>query len=98
MDCSLYNQAPFRQAAGAEFRPGGLTLTGELVSGCQLHPGDRVLDLGCGVGSTASFLVHTYGASVVGLDSSAPFLDEAADRDPGVTWMRGGGAKRPLPR
>jgi arsenite methyltransferase len=89
MKYSLYEQAPFRSAAGAEFRPGGLGLTEELVRECGLQPGERVLDLGCGVGSTASYLAKRWGVSVVGLDSSARFLEEAEARDPGVVWVLG---------
>jgi len=89
MSYSLYEQAPFRQAAGAEFRPGGLALTEELADECGLEPGQRVLDLGCGVGATASYLAGRWGVSAFGLDSSARFIEEAEAHDPGVTWVLG---------
>lgn len=87
--CPLYKQERFRVAAGAELRPGGLDLTAELGIACGLQSGERVLDLGCGVGSTASFLARQWGVQAVGLDSSAVFIDEARARDPEVCWVVG---------
>ena len=89
MDSGLYQQVPFRQAAGCEFRPGGIGLTGELAAACGLRPGERVLDLGCGVGSTASYLTSTFGVRVIGLDASPEFLDEARGSDGSVEWVLG---------
>ena len=89
MNCSLYEQPSFRQAAGAEFRPGGLALTDELAAECGLTPGMSVLDLACGVGSTASHLARDWGAVAAGLDDSPRFIEEADARDPDVTWVVG---------
>jgi arsenite methyltransferase len=89
MTRSLYEQPPFRAAAGTEFRPGGLGLTAELAGECGLRPGQLVLDVGCGVGATASFLAEHYGVTAVGLDCSAPSVDEATHRDERVTWILG---------
>jgi SAM-dependent methyltransferase len=96
-NCSLYQQARFREAAGAEFRPGGLALTEELAEACALQPGDSVLDLGCGVGSTASFLAREFGVSMIGLDSSPRFIQEAQARDPQVRWVIGSSQEIPFP-
>ncbi len=89
MSSSLYEQPPFRAAAGTEFRPGGLQLTAELAGECGLRPGQRVLDVGCGVGATASFLAERYGVTAAGLDCSALSVDEATQRDGRVTWVLG---------
>jgi arsenite methyltransferase len=86
----LYEQTLFREAAGAEFRPGGLTLTEELAAAARLSPGDRVLDLGCGVGSTASHLEPLV------FDPSPGFLAEAGSRDPAVEWVLGHAAALPF--
>jgi arsenite methyltransferase len=86
---SLYEQVPFREAAGEEFRPGGLSLTGELAAACGLGPGAHVLDLGCGVGATATYLAREWGVSVTGVDHSAAFIEEAQERDAGVAWVLG---------
>lgn len=97
MSCMLYEQKRFREAAGGEFRPGGLGLTQELATACALAPGERVLDLGCGVGSTASFLAARYGVDAVGLDGSEAFIDEARERDHAVEWVLGRADALPFP-
>jgi SAM-dependent methyltransferase len=89
MDCDLYRQDEFRQAAGAEFRPGGLALTEELALACDLQPGHRVLDVACGLGSTASYLTCRWGVQTWGLDAHADFLEEARRRDWEVDWVLG---------
>ena len=93
----LYQQASFRLAAGCEFRPGGMDLTRELAVACALQPGDRVLDLACGVGSTASYLSREWGANVSGLDASPEFLAEAKARDEDVEWVLGQADALPFP-
>lgn len=97
MMTQLYEQTCFRTVAGNEFRPGGLRLTQELAGECCLRPGQRVLELGCGVGSTASFLAREQEVSAVGLDSSEPFVEEARTRDPRVAWVCGDARVIPYP-
>ena len=43
-----------------------------LVQGCDLGPGQHVLDAGCGVGGTAIFLAETHGVRVTGLTNCGP--------------------------
>lgn len=97
MNCTLYQQAAFRRASGAEFRPGGLTLSEELAQACDLRPGERVLDLGCGVGSTASYLSRRWELQVTGLDASPEFVAEARSRDRQVDWAVGRAEAVPFP-
>ena len=97
MSFGLYQETSFRQAAGAEFRPGGLLITEELATACGLEAGERVLDLGCGVGSTASYLARDRGARVVGLDASPDFIAEARSRDREVEWVLGHAQELPFP-
>lgn len=94
--CCLYEQAEFRNAAGDELRPGGLALTKELATLCRLDRGQRVLDLACGVGSSASHLAETRGLSVTGLDSSPRSLEEARRRTAGVSWILGRAEELPF--
>jgi arsenite methyltransferase len=89
VDSRLYQQPSFRVAAGCEFRPGGVELTRQLAGACALQPGGRVLDLACGVGSTASYLSKEWDAKVSGLDASPEFLAEARERDEDVEWVVG---------
>jgi len=60
-------------------------------------PGRRVLDIGCGVGSTASFLTQRWGVSCFGLDSSAGAIEQARERDRAVTWVLGRAEEIPYP-
>ncbi len=53
---------------GDSFHPGGLALTQRLGELLQLRPGDRVLDVASGKGTTAFFLAETFGCAVVGVD------------------------------
>jgi arsenite methyltransferase len=96
-DYELYSQPEFRRAAGSEFRPGGLALTEELAVACHLQPGERVLDLACGPGSTASHLASRWGVRAWGLDSSPGFLEEGLRRDPRVEWVLGAAEAMPIP-
>jgi SAM-dependent methyltransferase len=57
--------------------PGGRASTDQLLDWAELRPGDRVLDIGCGVGTTAIRIARETGASVVAADLS-PLMRERA--------------------
>ncbi len=50
-----------------------------LVRGCDLGSGKRVLDAGCGLGSTAVPLAETYGVHVIGLTNCEPHVEAATE-------------------
>ena len=50
-----------------------------LVQGCDLGPGRRVLDAGCGVGGTAITLAEAYGVRVTGLTICEPHVAVATE-------------------
>lgn len=52
------------------------------------HPGERVLDLGCGTGHLTAEIADR-GAEVVGLDGAAEMLREARAHHPGVRFVEG---------
>lgn len=54
-------------------------LTPHLLDAARIEPGERVLDIGCGCGTT-SLLAAERGAKVLGVDLSAPMLAVARDR------------------
>lgn len=57
--------------------PGGRRSTREMFDRATLHPGTRVLDVGCGVGATAIELAMRFGCHVTALDIDPLMLDRA---------------------
>jgi SAM-dependent methyltransferase len=57
--------------------PGGRRSTEELFRLADLQPGQRVLDVGCGVGTTAIEIARRYGADVTAVDISPIMLERA---------------------
>lgn len=92
------HQTPeLRQAAGQTLRPGGLDLTQRALATCDLAPGARVLDLGCGLGASAAFLAER-GMTALGLDSAADKLAEARSLHPGLALIQADAQDPPLAR
>jgi arsenite methyltransferase len=60
--------------------PGGLGATRRLADVCQISAETRVLDVGCGKGTSAVYLAEHFGCSVVGVDISPDSIDEARRR------------------
>lgn len=57
--------------------PGGRASTDRLLEWAAIRPGQRVLDIGCGVGTTAIRLARDHGAQVMAADI-APLMRERA--------------------
>lgn len=55
-----------------------------VVAAADLHPGARVLDIGCGSGALLARVVEA-GADAVGVDISEPMVQAARDRVPAAT-------------
>jgi SAM-dependent methyltransferase len=51
------------------------------------RPGERSLDIGCGCGTSTIDLARRSGARTVGVDVSAPMLELARARGPGVEFV-----------
>src|SRR5262245_45273781 len=57
--------------------PGGWTATDALIGLAGFGPGQRVLDVGCGVGTTAIRIAGTAGARVTAIDIARLMLERA---------------------
>jgi ubiquinone/menaquinone biosynthesis C-methylase UbiE len=57
--------------------PGGGRSTEELLAIAALQPGQRVLDAGCGIGTTAAQIARRFECEVVALDINEANLDRA---------------------
>ncbi len=98
-DPSYYVGCLDRQRAGA-FNRAYKWRTFELL---DIHPGDRVLDIGCGTGDDALEMAELVGADgkVVGIDHSQTMVEEARDRSRAsslpIEFLHGDAHHLPLP-
>jgi SAM-dependent methyltransferase len=76
----FYEQDWVRAVLGDSFHPGGVELSARLVAALALPSDARVLDVACGVGTTALMMARRFGLDPVGCDASAPNLAVARDR------------------
>jgi len=59
---------------------GGKDTTVEFVNMLDLQSGQRVLDVGCGIGGSAFYMAETHNVSVLGFDLSANMVEIAMER------------------
>lgn len=62
---------------GDSYHPGGLALTRRLARALELRPGQRVLDVASGAGTTAMMLAEEFGVEVDGVDLGALSTERA---------------------
>lgn len=86
---TLYEQQELFKLTGGTLRPGGMALTAELLSFCNLAPGSAVLDIGCGPGHTLNLLASNFRLRATGLDPSAVMLGKAAEQAPNAELLQG---------
>ncbi len=84
----LYGCGRLADHDGEPLRPGGLALTEALIDLAGFGPGDRVADVGCGLGASTRLLIGR-GVAAVGVDvdaeaggRAAPFVVADAARLP----------------
>jgi len=68
--------------------PGGLPSTEQMFRSLNLTPASRLLDLGCGVGSTTRYVARKYGCEAVGIDQDAEMIEQARRRSKGKRYSR----------
>jgi arsenite methyltransferase len=60
----------FEQFLGETLRPGGLEITSKVAATAGIRQNHRVLDIGCGKGTTVIYLANQYHCWVTGIDLS----------------------------
>jgi arsenite methyltransferase len=65
---------------GDSYHPGGAALTRRLAEAIDLQPGQRVLDVASGIGTTAMLLAAEFGVDVLGVDLGDAQLGRARER------------------
>jgi SAM-dependent methyltransferase len=91
----LYESGALHCKSGRPLRPGGSYLTALAVFCGAWRPGDRVIDVGCGRGSTLDYL-RRCGLEAIGVDTSAETLQLAKELDETVSVIRASGDCLPL--
>jgi len=71
---SIEALAPYDQFHGR-----GLEATAEIANQLRIEAGDRILDIGSGIGGPARYFAHRFGCEVTGIDLTAEFCDVARD-------------------
>ena len=66
-------------AAFDEFHVRGRESTAELAELAKIGAGEKVLDVGCGIGGSARYLARHRGCEVTGVDLSAAYCELASD-------------------
>ncbi len=88
MPASLYEHPAWQQAPGEVMRPGGLTVTQQALSSCDLPAGGNVLDVGCGAGASLHLIKNQYGCFSTGIDISWHGLKRAHSNQPGISFVQ----------
>jgi ubiquinone/menaquinone biosynthesis C-methylase UbiE len=91
----IYEQNEVQQVLGETLRPGGWTLTQRALAYCELPPGARVLDAGCGMGSSVEFFQNA-GYRASGIDLSAALLLQGHQRNSHLPLVRASADRLPL--
>jgi len=92
----MYQNGSLSQATGGPLRPGGLDLTARMLAFCELPPAARVLDLGCGTGSTVEELRACAACHAFGIDRSELLLQTGLTLHPGLPLACAWGKSLPL--
>ena len=74
---ALYDSDWATLLLGDSYHPGKLKLTERLGELLDLKPGDKVLDVASGLGTSAIYLAERFGCQVVGVDFSESIVEQA---------------------
>lgn len=83
---AAYQSDVARLLLGNSFHPGGVRLTERLGALLRLGPGQRVLDIASGQGSSALALARRFGCQVLGIEYGPEAVKEASERATTAGW------------
>lgn len=72
----MHESASLRAVTGTVLRPGGFLLTERGLALCDFSPGALIVDVGCGMGASVSYLRDKFHFKVFGCDNSEEILRE----------------------
>lgn len=88
-ECRLFENAVFEELFDGAIRPGGSQLTQRAMELCNFPKGAKILDVGCGYGTTVEFLQSNYHVDAVGIDLSTTLLERGKARNPNLNLLYG---------
>lgn len=93
---NAYESKCMSDVLGETLRPGGFKLTQKAVEFCNLTQKDKILDLGCGKGSTISYLYNNFNIKAVGIEPSEKLLNIAKSSCEFADFVKGSGESLPF--
>jgi ubiquinone/menaquinone biosynthesis C-methylase UbiE len=76
--------------------PGGVTLTKRIIDYCSFISGAKVLDVGCGTGTTVGYLQDVRRLQSIGVDLSEIRLEKGRKCSPGLALIQAPGENLPF--
>ncbi len=73
----MYESVVLQRATGKTIRPGGLSLLEHALTLYHFRADSRILDVGCGMGATVSYLREKHDLRAAGLDLSRKLLAQS---------------------
>lgn len=93
---NVYESKHMSCVLGDTLRPGGLKLTDLGVEFCRFCEGNKILDIGCGKGTTVKYLKEKYLFDSYGIDPSEILLQEGKKINPELKLQKGRGESIPF--
>ena len=99
--CAQFYETDWVQTIlGESFHPGGIQLTDRLLGSLNIEPGEQLLDVACGLGTTSMFASNKYQANITGVDFSETNVqranEAASEKGANIQFKTGDAAKLPV--
>jgi ubiquinone/menaquinone biosynthesis C-methylase UbiE len=96
MQTNIYEHPIWQDVPDQSLHPGGLTITQQALSFCELLPDMHVLDVGCGTGVSLNSLASMPGFVCYGVDASMKLLLQANQRKSQSKFVQAEAEKLPF--